>query len=208
MDTVSTNSSSLTSKPEQDQHEFNPKLFCANANIYFKIIMLLCKMLKKQINHENISLMECSGTENQQNIETDCVENSNLIHIDNSNYKSFIQVGTPSFEDSYNGKSITLYGASTILKFIATKYGNGTNLYPVELDKRYLIDDRLWFATNKLVKRIEVYLKKVGLFYFALYVKFSLRVKQIHYTYDSHNTQHPMHKTGTFVMNTVLRLSS
>lgn len=61
------------------------------------------------------------------------------------------------FEDHLDGRVIGFMGGDTILKFIAEKYDESSKLYPKHIAERCLIDEKLWFASNKLLKRMEDY---------------------------------------------------
>lgn len=143
-----------------------PRLFCSHADPYLKIITILCHMLRIHVTNasticppigEGTAAAPDETTSEQSLSSNRTVRQWFALNIIDSRESPNAQRLTAYLEDYFDGKPITLRGGDTIIKFIAGKYGNHSSLYPAAFYDRCMIDNKLWFNSNKLLYRMQNY---------------------------------------------------
>lgn len=146
-----------------------PKLFCPFSNLYYHMIKTLCNVLslsividEKDVEKSTNDVETVSSTSAEAGSSKKATTASAATETTDKSttfepFQSNDHLRMVRFEDHFNGKVIAFMGGDTILKFIAEKYDESSKLYPKHIAERCLIDEKLWFASNKLLKRMEDY---------------------------------------------------
>lgn len=142
-----------------DTSEWNtetmPRLYISSTDAYRDIVLTLCRLLNIHVLDANMERIDPQPSYTRplpsQSNQPPPTTTRFLMQISGGNS------GIAYIDDFINDKPITLRGGDTIIKFMAVKYGSHSSLYPAASLARCMIDNKLWFNSNKLMVRMQSY---------------------------------------------------